>query len=87
MPSRPLSQGFRGPDRIDLWGTGVEELLKSAQRHRLIGHDHLLTGDQGALDPATGDFCLRTRRRATTTAISAMPLPSKSSVVGSGTAV
>ena len=78
MASRPLPQGFLGPERIHVYDAGAEECRKPAQRSRLrdivimpkgmkrlgtheIGHDHLLTGDQRALDPATGDSRLRAR--------------------------
>ena len=35
MSSRPLPQGFCGPDRIHLHDAGAEEILKPAQRRRL----------------------------------------------------
>ena len=95
MSPRPLPQGFRGPDRIHLYGAGAEELLKPAQCHRLrnlivvpegmerlgnneIGHEHVLTADQRALDPATGNStsaCARgspISRRSTTEVSSLM---------------
>jgi len=35
MSSRPLPQGFRGPERIHVYDAGAEERLKPAQRHCL----------------------------------------------------